>query len=178
MSDYVYNNLLRNIIDEFKQKDLDNIKYEFSEQDIAKARVQLSLYCRDLEAIPDCEEETPTVEDFLRPQKEILPVKQSRELMELYSFITLMNVNDLLKQLKDLIINEDNSYVICNSKVLDNERMLTWGFTANFFYGSFNNFSNIKIRYDNPGIIDNNTHDILVAGVVDFIYSNVKLGLL
>ncbi len=30
MSDYVYNNLLRNIIDEFKQKDLDNIKYEFS----------------------------------------------------------------------------------------------------------------------------------------------------
>lgn len=175
MSDYVYNNLLRNIIDEFKQKDLDNIKYEFSENDIAKARVKLSLYCRDFKEIPD---EVPTVEDFLRPQKEILPVKQSRELTELYSFITLMNVNDLLKQLKDLIINEDNSYVICNTKVLDNERMLTWGFTANFFYGSFNGFSNIKIRYDNPGIIDNNTHDILVAGVVDFIYSNVKLGLL
>lgn len=175
MSDYVYNNLLRNIIDEFKQKDLDNIKYEFSEKDIAKARVELSLYCRDFDEIP---EEIPTVEDFLRPQKDILPVKQSRELTELYSFITLMNVNDLLKQLKDLIINEDNSYIICNTKILDNERMMTWGFTANFFYGSFNNFSNIKIKYDNPGIIDNNTHDILVAGVVDFIYTNVKLGLL
>ena len=82
------------------------------------------------------------------------------------------------KQLKDIIINEDNLYIICNTKIVDNERMMTWGFTANFFYGSFNNFSNIKIRYDNPGIIDNNTHDILVAGVVDFIYSNVKLGLL
>ena len=119
MSDYVYNNLLRNIIDEFKQKDLDNIKYEFSEKDIAKARVELSLYCRDFVEIPD---EVPTVEDFLRPQKDILPVKQSRELTELYSFITLMNVNDLLKQLKDLIINEDNSYIICNTKILDNER--------------------------------------------------------
>ena len=71
MSDYVYNNLLKNIIDEFKQKDIDNIKYEYSEQDIAKARVSLSLYCRDFDEIP---EEIPTVEDFLRPQKEILPV--------------------------------------------------------------------------------------------------------
>ncbi len=55
-----------------------------------------------------------------------------------------MNVNDLLKQLKDLVINEDNSYNLY-PKVLDNERMFTWGFTANFFYGSFNNYSNIKL---------------------------------
>ena len=59
-------NLLSKVIEQFKSKDLSNIKYEYTKLDIDKAKLEY------LES-PDRINKEYT--EFLRPQSDIFPVK-------------------------------------------------------------------------------------------------------
>lgn len=179
---------LLQLIEEFKTKDIGNIKYEYNLFDIDYAK---SLYFTELGygEVEYGEEFIP--EKYLRKQEDIFPVKNNSELIFLVAMLYLFEPENLIIQLYNLVKDKRDSLILIKSAFVDNDKSLSWqlfnekGIFLLAFYmsESYNIVSHIfdtkshEDLYKNIKFYtDHMNKDVLVMAVAHFIYINVKEG--
>lgn len=170
-------NLLSKVIEQFKSRDLSNIKYDYTKLDIDKAKLEY------------LESPNRTILDYtnyLRPQEDIFPVKTDDNLIWLCSYLYLFDKASLFTELHDLV--EENKDLILRKEVfIDNDKHLWW---------SINEDSLLRVRYQEHNAyvpssvfwygkeakeklslyINKEDSDALVMAIAHFVYINVKEG--
>lgn len=165
------NTLLSILIKQFKEKDLSNIKYEYTEYEKDKATNEYmeAFYSNKLP------EGVNSFDFFLRDQCEIFPVKTSSPLTFLCGMLYLYKIPDLLSNLRDMIDNNPR-LILNNLTYVDNDKTLSWDIESPHMAIVYQNvLTNINFDEYNPNMNSHET-DSLVLAVGDFIYRNVMAG--
>lgn len=164
-------NNLMNLINQFKQKNVYNICYQYTKLD---KDIAVSEYVeRQIDGtLP---ENATDSNYFLRSQDNIFPVKTSNELTWLCGLLFLFDMKNLLILLEELIsLNDPFILILDGDTYIDNDKHLEWSITN----------SKLDIRYqgkrqtvdlNNP---NNKTYnkDAIVMAIGHFIYINVLQG--
>lgn len=162
------NNLV-NLINQFKEKNVFNICYQYTklDKDIA---VSEFVECQIDGTLPDFATDSNY---FLRSQDNIFPVKTSDELTWLCGLLFLFDMKNLLELLHNLLsVNNPFLLILKGDTYVDNDKHLEWAMNTN----------GITVRYqgkrqtvslNDPKIYDK---DSLIMAIGHFIYINVVQG--
>lgn len=162
------NNLV-NLINQFKEKNVFNICYQYTklDKDIAVSE----FVERQIDGtLPDFATDSNY---FLRSQYNIFPVKTSDELTWLCGLLFLFDMKNLLELLHNLLsVNNPFLLILKGDTYVDNDKHLEWDMNTN----------GITVRYqgkrqtvslNDPKIYDK---DSLIMAIGHFIYINVLQG--
>jgi len=162
------NNLV-NLINQFKEKNVFNICYQYTklDKDIAVSQ----FVERQIDGtLPDFATDSNY---FLRSQDNIFPVKTSDELTWLCGLLFLFDMKNLLELLHNLLsVNNPFLLILKGDTYVDNDKHLEWAMNTN----------GITVRYqgkrqtvslNDPKIYDK---DSLIMAIGHFIYINVLQG--
>lgn len=162
------NNLV-NLINQFKEKNVFNICYQYTklDKDIAVSE----FVERQIDGtLPDFATDSNY---FLRSQDNIFPVKTSDELTWLCGLLFLFDMKNLLELLHNLLsVNNPFLLILKGDTYVDNDKHLEWAMNTN----------GITVRYqgkrqtvslNDPKIYDK---DSLIMTIGHFIYINVVQG--
>lgn len=162
------NNLV-NLINQFKEKNVFNICYQYTklDKDIAVSE----FVERQIDGtLPDFATDSNY---FLRSQDNIFPVKTSDELTWLCGLLFLFDMKNLLELLHNLLsVNNLFLLILKGDTYVDNDKHLEWAMNTN----------GITVRYqgkrqtvslNDPKIYDK---DSLIMAIGHFIYINVLQG--
>ena len=162
------NNLV-NLINQFKEKNVFNICYQYTklDKDIAVSE----FVERQIDGtLPDFATDSNY---FLRSQDNIFPVKTSDELTWLCGLLFLFDMKNLLELLHNLLsVNNPFLLILKGDTYVDNDKHLEWAMNTN----------GITVRYqgkrqtvslNDPKIYDK---DSLIMAIGHFIYINVLQG--
>jgi len=162
------NNLV-NLINQFKEKNVFNICYQYTklDKDIAVSE----FVERQIDGtLPDFATDSNY---FLRSQDNIFPVKTSDELTWLCGLLFLFDMKNLLELLHNLLsVNNPFLLILKGDTYVDNDKHLEWAMNTN----------GITVRYqgkrqtvslNDPKIYDK---DSLIMAIGHFIYINVVQG--
>lgn len=175
--------LLKDIINEFKAKDLSNIHYEYTEVDFDAARLK---YIRDFSiGIIKCGEYFEDIKErYLDSQDDIFPLTLSNELSWLVGMILLSDKARLLTDLYELVTSSTN--LILNARVsVDNNKPLYWKFNLNrkdvfifsYYMGSAHYIHHMDFNNtDKDSPLYNMDDHVLSVTLGSFIYKNIKEG--
>lgn len=164
-------NNLMNLINQFKQKNVYNICYQYTKLD---KDIAVSEYVeRQIDGtLP---ENATDSKYYLRSQDYIFPVKTSNELTWLCGLLFLFDMKNLLDLFNELIsINDPFILILNGSTYIDNDKLLAWVIDN----GRFNIYyqgNTQKINLKNPTNKSYNK-DAIVMAIGHFIYINVLQG--
>lgn len=164
-------NNLMNLINQFKQKNVYNICYQYTKLD---KDIAVSEYVeRQIDGtLP---ENATDSKYYLRSQDYIFPVKTSNELTWLCGLLFLFDTKNLLDLFNELIsINDPFILILNGSTYIDNDKLLAWVIDN----GRFNIYyqgNTQKINLKNPTNKSYNK-DAIVMAIGHFIYINVLQG--
>lgn len=164
-------NNLMNLINQFKQKNIYNICYQYTKLD---KDIAVSEYVeRQIDGtLP---ENATDSKYYLRSQDYIFPVKTSNELTWLCGLLFLFDMKNLLDLFNELIsINDPFILILNGSTYIDNDKLLAWVIDN----GRFNIYyqgNTQKINLKNPTNKSYNK-DAIVMAIGHFIYINVLQG--
>lgn len=164
-------NNLMNLINQFKQKNIYNICYQYTKLD---KDIAVSEYVeRQIDGtLP---ENATDSKYYLRSQDYIFPVKTSNELTWLCGLLFLFDTKTLLDLFNELIsINDPFILILNGSTYIDNDKLLAWVIDN----GRFNIYyqgNTQKINLKNPTNKSYNK-DAIVMAIGHFIYINVLQG--
>lgn len=164
-------NNLMNLINQFKQKNIYNICYQYTKLD---KDIAVSEYIeRQIDGtLP---ENATDSKYYLRSQDYIFPVKTSNELTWLCGLLFLFDTKNLLDLFNELIsINDPFILILNGSTYIDNDKLLAWVIDN----GRFNIYyqgNTQKINLKNPTNKSYNK-DAIVMAIGHFIYINVLQG--
>lgn len=164
-------NNLMNLINQFKQKNIYNICYQYTKLD---KDIAVSEYVeRQIDGtLP---ENATDSRYYLRSQDYIFPVKTSNELTWLCGLLFLFDTKNLLDLFNELIsINDPFILILNGSTYIDNDKLLAWVIDN----GRFNIYyqgNTQKINLKNPTNKSYNK-DAIVMAIGHFIYINVLQG--
>lgn len=164
-------NNLMNLINQFKQKNIYNICYQYTKLD---KDIAVSEYVeRQIDGtLP---ENATDSKYYLRSQDYIFPVKTSNELTWLCGLLFLFDTKNLLDLFNELIsINDPFILILNGSTYIDNDKLLVWVIDN----GRFNIYyqgNTQKINLKNPTNKSYNK-DAIVMAIGHFIYINVLQG--
>lgn len=164
-------NNLMNLINQFKQKNIYNICYQYTKLD---KDIAVSEYVeRQIDGtLP---ENATDSKYYLRSQDYIFPVKTSNELTWLCGLLFLFDTKNLLDLFNELIsINDPFILILNGSTYIDNDKLLAWVIDN----GRFNIYyqgNTQKINLKNPTNKSYNK-DAIVMAIGHFIYINVLQG--
>ena len=164
-------NNLMNLINQFKQKNVYNICYQYTKLD---KDIAVSEYVeRQIDStLP---ENATDSKYYLRSQDYIFPVKTSNELTWLCGLLFLFDTKNLLDLFNELIsINDPFILILNGSTYIDNDKLLAWVIDN----GRFNIYyqgNTQKINLKNPTNKSYNK-DAIVMAIGHFIYINVLQG--
>lgn len=164
-------NNLMNLINQFKQKNVYNICYQYTKLD---KDIAVSEYVeRQIDGtLP---ENATNSKYYLRSQDYIFPVKTSNELTWLCGLLFLFDTKNLLDLFNELIsINDPFILILNGSTYIDNDKLLAWVIDN----GRFNIYyqgNTQKINLKNPTNKSYNK-DAIVMAIGHFIYINVLQG--
>lgn len=164
------------IINEFKTKDLSNIKHKYSESEIAMAKFE---YIKNYNFRND----NTSYINYLTPQDKIFPVKDNSSLAWLCIMLYFFHKSLLTKEIYKYV--KDKDLIFKGSTKVDGDKDLSWEFNNE------DNFLTIQYQDTNSSIpriaLENNdtksieSHigcdvDPLIMGIAHFIYINTKEG--
>lgn len=162
------NNLV-NLINQFKEKNVFNICYQYTKLDKDIAVSEFVEHQID-GTLPDFATDSNY---FLRSQDNIFPVKTSDELTWLCGLLFLFDMKNLLELLHNLLsVNNPFLLILKGDTYVDNDKHLEWAMNTN----------GITVRYqgkrqtvslNDPKIYDK---DSLIMAIGHFIYINVVQG--
>lgn len=164
-------NNLMNLINQFKQKNIYNICYQYTKLD---KDIAVSEYVeRQIDGtLP---ENATDSKYYLRSQDYIFPVKTSNELTWLCGLLFLFDTKNLLDLFNELIsINDPFILILNGSTYIDNDKLLAWVIDN----GRFNIYyqgNTQKINLNKPSNKSYNK-DAIVMAIGHFIYINVLQG--
>lgn len=164
-------NNLMNLINQFKQKNIYNICYQYTKLD---KDIAVSEYVeRQIDGtLP---ENATDSKYYLRSQDYIFPVKTSNELTWLCGLLFLFDTKNLLDLFNELIsINDPFILILNGSTYIDNDKLLAWVIDN----GRFNIYyqgNTQKVNLKNPTNKSYNK-DAIVMAIGHFIYINVLQG--
>lgn len=164
-------NNLMNLINQFKQKNIYNICYQYTKLD---KDIAVSEYVeRQIDGtLPEFATDSKY---YLRSQDYIFPVKTSNELTWLCGLLFLFDTKNLLDLFNELISINDLFILILNgSTYIDNDKLLAWVIDngrINIYYQGKTQDVNLK----NPTNKSYNK-DAIVMAIGHFIYINVLQG--
>ena len=164
-------NTLMTLINQFKQKNVYNICYQYTKLD---KDIAVSEYVeRQIDGtLP---ENATDSKYYLRSQDYIFPVKTSNELTWLCGLLFLFDMKNLLDLFNELIsINDPFILILNESTYIDNDKLLAWVIDN----GRFNIYyqgNTQKINLKNPTNKSYNK-DAIVMAIGHFIYINVLQG--
>ena len=164
-------NNLMNLINQFKQKNVYNICYQYTKLD---KDIAVSEYVeRQIDGtLP---ENATDSKYYLRSQDYIFPVKTSNELTWLCGLLFLFDMKNLLDLFNELIsINDPFILILNGSTYINNDKLLAWVIDN----GRFNIYyqgNTQKINLKNPTNKSYNK-DAIVMAIGHFIYINVLQG--
>ena len=164
-------NNLMNLINQFKQKNIYNICYQYTKLD---KDIAVSEYVeRQIDGtLP---ENATDSKYYLRSQDYIFPVKTSNELTWLCGLLFLFDTKTLLDLFNELIsINDPFILILNGSTYIDNDKLLAWVIDN----GRFNIYyqgNTQKVNLKNPTNKSYNK-DAIVMAIGHFIYINVLQG--
>lgn len=164
-------NNLMNLINQFKQKNIYNICYQYTKLD---KDIAVSEYVeRQIDGtLP---ENATDSKYYLRSQDYIFPVKTSNELTWLCGLLFLFDMKNLLDLFNEMIsINDPFILILNGSTYIDNDKLLAWVIDN----GRFNIYyqgNTQKINLKKPSNKSYNK-DAIVMAIGHFIYINVLQG--
>lgn len=164
-------NNLMNLINQFKQKNVYNICYQYTKLD---KDIAVSEYVeRQIDGtLP---ENATDSKYYLRSQDYIFPVKTSNELTWLCGLLFLFDTKNLLDLFNELIsINDPFILILNGSTYIDNDKLLEWDIDNGRFDICYQG-STQKINLKNPSNKSYNK-DAIVMAIGHFIYINVLQG--
>lgn len=164
-------NNLTKLINQFKQKEIYSICYNYTKLD---KDIAIMEYI-DHKINGTLPENATDSKYYLRSQDYIFPVKTSSELTWLCGLLFLFDTKTLLEFFNELISNNDPLILILNgSTYIDNDKLITWvidnGRLTIHYQGSTQ-----KINLKDPS---NRSFykDAIVMAISHFIYINVLQG--
>ena len=164
-------NNLMNLINQFKQKNVYNICYNYTKLD---KDIAVSEYVeRQIDGtLPEFATDSNY---FLRSQDNIFPVKTSNELTWLCGLLFLFDMKNLLLSFKNILSVTDSFILILDGDTyIDNDKHLSWTIDNNkldiYYQGKRQ-----TVDLNNP---NNKTYnkDALIMAIGHFIYINVVQG--
>lgn len=164
-------NNLMNLINQFKQKNVYNICYQYTKLD---KDIAVSEYVeRQIDGtLP---ENATDSKYYLRSQDYIFPVKTSNELTWLCGLLFLFDMKNLLILLEELIsINDPFILILDGDTYVDNDKHLEWSITNSKLDIRYQGDSQ-KVNLKNPTNKFYNK-DAIVMAIGHFIYINVLQG--
>lgn len=164
-------NNLMNLINQFKQKNIYNICYQYTKLD---KDIAVSEYVeRQIDGtLP---ENATDSKYYLRSQDYIFPVKTSNELTWLCGLLFLFDTKNLLDLFNELIsINDPFILILNGSTYIDNDKLLAW-VIDNCRFNIYYQGNTQKINLKNPTNKSYNK-DAIVMAIGHFIYINVLQG--
>lgn len=164
-------NNLTNLIDQFKQKEIYDICYNYTKLDKDIAIMEYLDHKID-GTLP---ENATNSKYYLRSQDYIFPVKTSNELTWLCGLLFLFDTKNLLDLFNELIsINDPFILILNGSTYIDNDKLLVW-VIDNDRFNIYYQGSTQKINLKNPSNKSYNK-DAIVMAIGHFIYINVLQG--
>ena len=164
-------NNLTNLIEQFKQKEVYNIYYNYTKLDKDIAIMEYLDHKID-GTLP---ENATDSKYYLRSQDYIFPVKTSSELTWLCGLLFLFDIKNLLDLFNELISNNDLFILISGGYTyIDNDKLLEWDID-NGIFDIYYQGSTQKINLKNPSNKSYNK-DAIVMAIGHFIYINVLQG--
>lgn len=164
-------NNLTNLIDQFKQKDIYKIYYNYTKLDKDIAIVEYL----DHKINGTLPENATDSKYYLRSQDYIFPVKTSSELIWLCGLLFLFDTKNLLDLFNELISNNDLFILISGGYTyIDNDKLLEWDIDNGIFDIYYQGRTQ-KINLKNPSNKSYNK-DAIVMAIGHFIYINVLQG--
>lgn len=164
-------NNLTNLIDQFKQKDVYSICYNYTKLDKDMAIMEYV----DHKVNGTLPENATDSKYYLRSQDYIFPVKTSNELTWLCGLLFLFDTKNLLDLFNELISVNDPFILILNgSTYIDNDKLMSWVIN-NGRFDIYYQGSTQKINLKNPSNKSYNK-DAIVMAIGHFIYINVLQG--
>lgn len=166
-------NNLMNLINQFKEKDVYNICYQYTKLD---KDIAVSEYVeRQIDGtLPDFATDSNY---FLRSQDNIFPVKTSNELTWLCGLLFLFDMKNLLELLHDLLsVNDPFILILKGDTYVDNDKHLEWEIIhCNKIWVGY---QGKEQTVDLDNLKDEKIHDkdALVMAIGHFIYINVLQG--
>lgn len=174
--DYIYRNLVRDGIEEFKGQDIDSIEYKYTDKDWDEARM---MYGKDFyahpERYPKSGDMTHIIKNFLTPQSVILPVRDSYILNMLVAMFVLMDTNDMLQQFKEYYdtVKDNHRIMPFNYTRVNNELKLEW-----HIYNDFIDVNNNRIKFNtDKDFKDEENQELrmyLIYALTDFVFVNCR----
>lgn len=164
-------NNLMNLINQFKQKNIYNICYQYTKLD---KDIAVSEYVeRQIDGtLP---ENATDSNYFLRSQDNIFPVKTSNELTWLCGLLFLFDMKNLLILLEELIsLNDPFILILDGDTYIDNDKHLEWSIN-NSNLDIYYQGKSQKVNLKNPTNKSYNK-DAIVMAIGHFIYINVLQG--
>lgn len=164
-------NNLMNLINQFKQKNVYNICYQYTKLD---KDIAVSEYVeRQIDGtLP---ENATDSNYFLRSQDNIFPVKTSNELTWLCGLLFLFDMKNLLILLEELIsLNDPFILILDGDTYIDNDKHLEWSIINSKLDIRYQGDSQ-KVNLKNPTNKSYNK-DAIVMAIGHFIYINVLQG--
>lgn len=164
-------NNLMNLINQFKQKNVYNICYQYTKLD---KDIAVSEYVeRQIDGI--LPENATDSKYYLRSQDYIFPVKTSNELTWLCGLLFLFDMKNLLILLEELIsLNDPFILILDGDTYIDNDKHLGWSITNSKLDIRYQGNSQ-KVNLKNPTNKFYNK-DAIVMAIGHFIYINVLQG--
>ena len=164
-------NNLTKLIDQFKQKEIYNIYYNYTKLDKDMAIMEYV----DHKVNGTLPENATDSRYYLRSQDYIFPVKTSSELTWLCGLLFLFDTKNLLELFNELIsINDSFILILDGSTYIDNDKLLEWDID-NGIFDIYYQGSTQKINLKNPSSKSYNK-DAIVMAIGHFIYINVLQG--
>ena len=166
-------NTLMNLINQFKEKNIYNICYQYTKLD---RDIAVSEYVEHKinGTLPEFATDSNY---FLRSQDNIFPVKTSNELTWLCGLLFLFGIKNLLSLFKNVLsINNPFIMILKGDTYVDNDKHLEWEIV---------NCNKILVRYQGNKQIVNLDYlnsakiydkDALIMAIGHFIYINVLQG--
>ena len=164
-------NNLMNLINQFKQKNVYNICYQYTKLD---KDIAVSEYVeRQIDGtLPEFATDSNY---FLRSQDNIFPVKTSNELTWLCGLLFLFDMKNLLILLEELIsLNDPFILILDGDTYIDNDKHLEWSITNSKLDIRYQGYTQ-KVNLKNPTNKFYNK-DAIVMAIGHFIYINVLQG--
>lgn len=164
------NNLV-NLINQFKEKNVFNICYQYTklDKDIAVSE----FVERQIDGtLPDFATDSNY---FLRSQDNIFPVKTSDELTWLCGLLFLFDIKNLLELLHNLLsVNNPFIMILKGDTYVDNDKHLEWAMNTNGITVRYQGKrQTVSLNDPNNKIYDK---DSLIMAIGHFIYINVVQG--
>lgn len=164
-------NNLTKLIDQFKQKEIYSICYNYTKLD---KDIAIMEYV-DHKVNGTLPENATDSRYYLRSQDYIFPVKTSSELTWLCGLLFLFDTKNLLDLFNELIsINDLFILILDGSTYIDNDKLLEWAIDNDTFNIHYQGSAQ-KINLKNPTNKSYNK-DAIVMAIGHFIYINVLQG--